>query len=92
MTRHMVHLGRILLKNSVFGQLDAFHRETVPQAYHSENVFCQRRAHKTLVLISGSVFPAGEFFNRIGGFRTFVALFCEQLLIEFSWGRLQAHE
>ena len=63
--------GRILLKNSVFGQLGAFHRKTIPLAHHSENVVCQRRAHKTLVLISGSVFPAGEFFNRIGGNRTF---------------------
>jgi hypothetical protein len=63
MKRHLEHKGRILLKNSVFGQLGAFHRKIIPLAHHSENVVCQRRAHKTLVLISGSVFPAGEFFN-----------------------------
>lgn len=59
-------LGLILLKNSAFGQLNAFHRNTVPLTHLSENVACQRRVHKTLVLISGSVFPAGEFFNTIG--------------------------
>ena len=56
---------RILLINSVFGQLSAFHRNIVPRARHFENVVYLKPIHKTPVLNRGSIFPAGEFFNRI---------------------------
>ena len=59
-----------MLKNSVFGQSGAYQRNTVPLVRHSENVVCQWRAHKTLVLISDSVFSACEFFNRISPMQT----------------------
>jgi len=61
------------LKNSVFDQLSAFHRNTVPLAHYSDNVVCQRSAHKALVLNSGGVFPAGELFNRIGPLLPFMS-------------------
>jgi hypothetical protein len=57
--------AHILLKNSVFGQLSAFHRNIVPRARHFENVVYLKPIHKTPVLNRGSIFPAGEFFNRI---------------------------
>ena len=53
--------GPILLKNSKFGQLSALHQNAVPLALHFENVVFQRRAHETLVLISGGVFRQESF-------------------------------
>jgi len=58
--------GLILLKNSVFGQLNAFQRNTVPRAPHFENVVYQTPIHKTPVLNRGGVFPAEEFFIIMG--------------------------
>ena len=50
----------------MFGQLRVFPRNAAPLAHHFEDIVRHGRAHETLVPISGSVFPAGEFFNRIG--------------------------
>lgn len=66
--------GCILLENSVFSKLGAFWRNTVPQTSHSANIVCTLAFTKHLILRSGNVFLAREFFNRMGGKRKFAAV------------------
>ncbi len=65
-TRAWVCFGLILLKNSVFRQLSAFQRNSVPIRGHSENTIYQAHVRETVVPNSGKYFLAREFFNRIG--------------------------
>jgi len=57
-------LEPILLKNSVFGQLRAFWRNTVPLTSHSANIICQTRFHETVVLNYGSGFSCEGVFQQ----------------------------
>jgi len=58
--------GLILLKNSVFRQLSAFQRNSVPIRGHSENTVYQTHVRETVVPNGGRFFLEREFFNRIG--------------------------